>query len=369
VRAPDPAGSPSPGTSVAPFGVFVGLATLDVVHEVGSVPGPDRKVTAERQHVAAGGPATNAAITFAALGGRAVLVTALGPGPIARMIREEVEQWGVTVVDTADDAHEPPISAIVVDRARGTRSVTSPDARGARLRPTATDVAAAAITEEVDVVLVDGHHPDLALATTGGPVDPSGRTVAPSDRPTGAGLDPDDRTVDVVLDAGRWKPVMTALVPRLSAMICSADLRLPGLEDDEQERSAAALVALGVPLVATTHGPAPIRWWYRGEAGALDVRAVEAPDTLGAGDALHGAYAFAAAQARGTLRAIVARPAPGAAFSRGTPQAHPATTGGEAARDPITWLRFAADIATIRCATPGPRGWLEHLPPRPGGHD
>src|SRR5690625_5828251 len=71
-----------------PRGVFAGLATLDVIHRVDASPGPDEKVTALSQFVAAGGPAANAAVTFAALGGHAVLLTALGRSPIARTIRD-----------------------------------------------------------------------------------------------------------------------------------------------------------------------------------------------------------------------------------------------------------------------------------------
>src|SRR5690625_5980424 len=67
-----------------PRGVFAGLATLDVIHRVDASPGPDEKVTALSQFVAAGGPAANAAVTFAALGGHAVLLTALGRSPIDR---------------------------------------------------------------------------------------------------------------------------------------------------------------------------------------------------------------------------------------------------------------------------------------------
>jgi sugar/nucleoside kinase (ribokinase family) len=56
-------------------GLFVGLSTLDIVYRVAAPPGPDEKVQAAGQDLAAGGPATNAAVTFAALGGAATLGT------------------------------------------------------------------------------------------------------------------------------------------------------------------------------------------------------------------------------------------------------------------------------------------------------
>ncbi|MFT4109924.1 hypothetical protein, partial [Propionicimonas sp.] len=64
-----------------PTGLFVGLATLDVVHLVDRLPAPNEKAVARRTWLAAGGPAAVAAITFAALGGRSRFWTALGPAP------------------------------------------------------------------------------------------------------------------------------------------------------------------------------------------------------------------------------------------------------------------------------------------------
>src|SRR5262249_1342223 len=67
-----------------PHGLFAGLATLDLVHTLERPLGPDEKSVALRQDIAAGGPAANAAVTFAALGGDAVLGTAPGAHPPAR---------------------------------------------------------------------------------------------------------------------------------------------------------------------------------------------------------------------------------------------------------------------------------------------
>jgi sugar/nucleoside kinase (ribokinase family) len=80
-------------------GLFVGLATLDVVHTVAAPVGPNEKAVATRQDVAAGGPAANAAVTFAALGGRATLVTALGRHPLAGAAAEELVSCGLDVLE------------------------------------------------------------------------------------------------------------------------------------------------------------------------------------------------------------------------------------------------------------------------------
>ena len=51
----------APVSEKAPVGVFVGLATLDVIHRVAKAPAVNEKITSAAQFVAAGGPAANAA--------------------------------------------------------------------------------------------------------------------------------------------------------------------------------------------------------------------------------------------------------------------------------------------------------------------
>ena len=61
--------------------------------------GSNEKATALRQDLAAGGPAANAAVTFAALGGEAVLLTALGGHPLAQVTANELVRAGVAIID------------------------------------------------------------------------------------------------------------------------------------------------------------------------------------------------------------------------------------------------------------------------------
>ncbi len=285
-----------------PVGLFVGLATLDVIHRVGHRPTGNEKVTADAQFLAAGGPATGAAVTFAALGGRAVLLTALGRGPLARLILEDLREAGVEVVDAAPEQDlTPPVSAVTVSVSTGERSVVSPDAVDSEARPPA---GLADLVSAADVLLVDGHHPLLGVAAA--------REARGSD-------------VRTVVDAGRWKPVMAELAPLVEVMACSADFRLPGCLDSPS--SAARLVQDGVPAVVVTQGAGPVLWWSGATRGAVDVPAVHAVDTLGAGDAFHGALCFYATWPDLDL--------PGR-------------------------LRAAAQVAALRVSSVGPRSW-RHL--------
>ena len=307
-------------------GLFVGLSTLDIVYRVAVPPGPDQKVQAAGQELAAGGPAANAAVTFAAVGGAPTLVTALGRHVLARHAAAELASRGVTVLDAAPDRAEPPaLSSVYVVEATGERSVVSVNAAGADPDAPAWLAATAA---GVPVLLLDGQHPRLALAAA---------TAARS-----AGR-------IVVLDGGSWKPALPDLLPLLDVAACSAAFRVPGTGSAE-ESAAALRDGYGVPAVAVTAGPAPVRWWYAGAAGEVPVPAVTARDTLGAGDAFHGALAWAlAAAAAGNSHDRAVAGLAGAEAPRGR---LPDAAGFAAA------LEFAARVAALRCETPGPRAWL-----------
>ncbi|EOD66216.1 PfkB family carbohydrate kinase, partial [Amycolatopsis vancoresmycina] len=135
----------------------------------------------------------------------------------------------------------------------GERTVVSRNAAGSQ--------ASWSGSVDADVVLVDGHHPNLALSVARAAGD-----------------------VPVVLDAGSWKPVLDELLPLVDIAACSAHFAAP--EPGLHQR--------GVPTVITTAGPRPVRWSTAdGGSGEVPVPAVEARDTLGAGDVWHGALAVA----------------------------------------------------------------------------
>ncbi|WP_188991551.1 PfkB family carbohydrate kinase [Saccharopolyspora thermophila] len=285
----------------APRGVFVGLTTLDVVHHVDARPPADGKATATAQFVAAGGPAANAAVTFAGLGGEAVLVTALGRSPVAEVVHADLAAHSVRIVDAVGDrATDTPVSAITVSGAQ--RSVVGIDATALRVE---RSPELSGIVDGADVVLVDGHHPVLADAA-----------VAAA---AAAG-------VPVVVDAGRWKESMRRLLPRTQVVVASAEFRVPGAGDSAA--TARALLDQGIPTVITTHGSAPVRWWHGGEHGTVPPPRVEAVDTLGAGDVFHGAYCFYSCRPGIDVASVIER---------------------------------AAAVAALRCRIPGPRAWLAQL--------
>ncbi len=230
--------------------VCCGLTTLDLTYEGALVVGTKTEVP--DYHWDVGGPAANAARTAALLGSRVLLHTLLGRGPFAAAAREVLAGDGVTVVDhtPVTSSWQVPVSTAVV-APDGERTVISGNASGA---PAATGPVP---DDDAAVILVDGHHPDLAAAVLAG----AGRAV-------------------VVLDGGSWKPGLAAVLPHIDVAVLSADFAAPdqGLLD-------------GVPAVAVSHGARPLDLRVGQQRLLIDVPAVAAVDTLGAGDVLHGALA------------------------------------------------------------------------------
>ena len=275
----------SPSTT-RPVGLFCGLAVVDVIQLVQAPPGPDDKIVALDQLIAAGGPATNAAVAFAALGGRATLAAPIGAGPLAELVRADLAGTGVELLDCCSDgaglAPGLSVSSCTITAGTGRRSVVSTNARAAA-DPAPLDRHAARVASgqaaPPDVVLIDGHNPALASAAL--------------DLAVGAGA-------LTVMDAGSWKEPAADLPARCDVVAASARFYPPGLAGPvtEPQDVARRLLDAGARGVVITRGERPALWWAAGALGAVQPPQVEAVDTLGAGDVFHGALAHALAGAR-----------------------------------------------------------------------
>lgn len=249
-----------------PEGIFVGLSTIDIIYTVSEHPAPNDKVTAQSQQVFVGGPATNAAITFAFLGGSTTLVTPAGRNPLSAVIKEECREFGVGLVDLAPDARDaPPISSIWVD-AEGQRSVVSANTVG-RTFPAA--IVNSALLANAQIFMADGHAMQACYAWA-----EAARAAE----------------VSVVLDGGSWKAGTEMLLQVVDVAICSADFLPPDCTD--QRDLIDYLQAAGVQEIAITHGPEPIQYVSRSASGVIEVPAIKPIDTTGAGDIFHGAFCF-----------------------------------------------------------------------------
>jgi sugar/nucleoside kinase (ribokinase family) len=164
----------------------------------------------------------------------------------------------------------------------------------------------------VDVLLVDGHHLDLAVP------------LAAAARGSG---------VPVLLDGGSWKPGLERLIADVDIALISEVFEVPdGLTAGTGHPSGEVLSkvrALGPEVVARSRGAAPIELLTGADRVEVAVPQVEIVDTLGAGDVLHGALAgWLAVRGTGDL------------------------VGG------LTW---AAQVASDSCTAPGARGWMADM--------
>lgn len=262
----------------APDGIFVGLSTIDIVYAVDQFPAANSKVAARSQDVFAGGPATNASIAFAHLGGKATLVTTVGRHPLASLIRDELQRYSIRLVDLNPDFDEVPvISSISVSRS-AERSVTSANAARVNEVPVKVDVG---VLKEASVVLVDGHYMQACQAWA--------RAARAHGKP-------------VVLDGGSWKHGTPELLRSVDTAICSADFLPPGCSTGDDV--IRYLKERGVPNIAITNGAEPIRFLSNGSSGMVKVPQVSVVDTMGAGDIFHGAFCYHLAMGREFVEAL-----------------------------------------------------------------
>lgn len=250
-------------------GLFVGLVTLDLIYLTPTLPDHNQKVVALDYAIAAGGPATNAAIAFQYLGNSARLFGVVGTHPLSQLAAADLQQR-VTLIDLIPDWTEPlPTSSILVTQATGERAVISINAT--RSQANADQIPAQLLqqirAQEIAIVLIDGHQ--IAV----------GQTIAQQAHQS---------QIPVVIDGGSWKPGFEQILPHVDYAICSANFRPPGCHT--QTDVLAYLQASGIQKIAITRGEKSIIYIEDSISGEIPVPHIAAVDTLGAGDIFHGAF-------------------------------------------------------------------------------
>jgi len=252
--------------------LFVGRTTLDVLYRLDHLPEEDTKVYARQLQAAPGGPALNAAITHALLGGQAMLASAVGSGPWAAPVRAELDRHGIRLLDlAAGTAYETPLCTVLVSTANSTRTIVNPPLSTLRLAPLAGSWEAtipASWGAVPSVVLSDGFFIEETAA------------FLAACKETGAA---------VCLDGGSWKPGTAELASLLRVAICSERFAVPG-HTPGADALFAWFAAKGVPHVAITRGAQSILASDCGRRFEIEISPIAGADTLGAGDVLHGAF-------------------------------------------------------------------------------
>ncbi len=286
-------------------GLFFGLSTIDCLYLVDLPPAMNQKISGQKQLLCAGGPSTNAAIAFSALGGKATLISCLGDHPLAAIARDEFETYAVDHRDICAGQHDVPVvSSVYITRNNGDRTVVSVNAahRPAYLK----DLEELSHTR-YQTALFDGQYMPQAIE------------LAKACRKKG---------VHTIFDGGSWKAGTEEMIQYIDTIICSSAFYPPGI--DTHEETLAWLMNHKVKRAAITRGEQSILAFENGRK--FERHPPEMPtirDTLAAGDIFHGAYAYYFARF------------PNARFDR--------------------LLEKSANIAAQACSFFGPRKWIDRF--------
>jgi sulfofructose kinase len=249
----------------------IGIAVLDYVYAVGSMPTRGEKYRAKDLAIVGGGIAANAAVAVARLGGEAELITRLGSDGTAREIVEELNRYGVRTDRSLRLWNKrSPVSAIFIDDA-GERMIMS---YADTTIPDGVDELPQTLPVGVNAVLGDTRWEAGALHLF--------RLAR-------------DAGVPSLLDADR-DPKDPALLDAPTHVAFSAQgLRgLTGIED--LPRALESLAKKHSNWLSVTDGGEGVFWLEAGRVRHMPAHRIKPVDTLGAGDTWHGAFALALAE-------------------------------------------------------------------------
>jgi sulfofructose kinase len=276
----------------------VGHASYDLVFSVPHHPGADEKIVADDLLGCGGGPAANAAVTVAKLGGKAGFCGYLGNDVYGDSHMRELQEHSVDIQFVVRGTSPTPLSTVLV-KPNGQRALINYKGQTSPLPATAIDFDGL----QAKVLLFDGHEPDISLRLLNQLLTRRSNTVRPEpvEGPATAGFDqlspngiPASRSgliaspIPTVLDAGSLHDGTLALMDKVEYLVCSEKFAVQYAGD---ENLALAKLAQVAPVVVITLGERGLIWQRGQERGSLNAPPIVAIDTTGAGDAFHGAFA------------------------------------------------------------------------------
>ena len=256
--------------------LLAGVAVADFVFNVDTMPRKAEKYRATNAHICGGGNAANSAVAVSRLGAKAMLAARVGDDLVGRFILDELARHEVdtSLVNCIAGAASS-FSSIYIDRA-GERQITN--FRGHGL---GDDAGWLDDVPPFDVLLADNRWEPLT------------RRAIRIAR---------DRKIPAIVDA---EPPFDPDAVKLASHVAFST---QGIYDFTGiEHPVAALQAASSKLdawVCVTNGAEGTYFIEDGRVENLPAIAVEARETLGAGDVWHGAFAVMIAQGREIRSAI-----------------------------------------------------------------
>jgi sugar/nucleoside kinase (ribokinase family) len=248
----------------------IGQSVWDIIARIDEGLVPDRKYRIESYMECAGGPALNAACVCGTWGEPTSLVSRIGNDRYGAMIMRSLSALGIgTAGMVRDPGARTSVSLIIVNGVTGERTIFN--------FPSSHVDSGASIPEEgPSVILSDGHEPGASTAYI--------RSFP--------------EAVSIV-DAGSYRPDVLTVARESNYVVCSrafAEQYLgrslsPGGEGMREDLLSLGRIHDGCRIVVTLGGEG-LAFLEGGRLATMPAFEVDAIDTTGAGDILHGAFAF-----------------------------------------------------------------------------
>jgi sugar/nucleoside kinase (ribokinase family) len=253
----------------------VGQPVRDLTFRVKALPERGSKANVEHFEQICGGNSLNAAIGIARLGGRASFCGPMGDASetASRYILEQMASEGI---DTSHIVHMPgvvtPISAFMIDESGERTGVTYRDPKLWDVTLPPADV----LLKDCAAVLAESRCAEFCTELCAEAI---------------------VRGIPVIVDVDRAMTMRDALLTGSTHLVFSSEplLETTGCQDEGEALKRVA--KLTPAFLAGTRGPRGTIWLdEQGELQETPAFAVQAVDTLGAGDIFHGAFALAIAE-------------------------------------------------------------------------
>ena len=246
----------------------IGHAAFDLSMFLDGYPVENSKCETQESREACGGPAANAAYLLSTWGCRCAFAGLVGDDAYGRRIREDFQTAGTdTSLLELRPGHATPLSAILVNRQNGSRTIVN------RKLPAAFDCDTSAYQPRI--LYVDGHELRASLAA----------------------LDAHPEAISI-LDAGSWREGTATLASKVHYLAASERfaLQATGLRDlqsDDSRRECLRRLRERFPTtVIVTLGENGLIFDDGSGYRHLPAFPAQTVDTTAAGDIFHGAFAF-----------------------------------------------------------------------------
>ena len=243
---------------------FLGICCADHIYIVDEYPQENIKIRAVKNYIQAGGFATNAAKTFALLGGEARLHTYIGINSFSNDVYKNLDLNNLKIIDYAPDNYNIGSSSIIINKTSGSRTIVS----------SAKDNLIDCFTKNLDILgnilFIDGFYIWTAISAI---------------------KQAKNKKIKVVFDADKWRD------DRYIDFLSNVDYVIAGSEFYPPNCRTQSDVILffkdmNIENFAITNGSKDIVFCHNNLLGTISVPQIECIDSLGAGDVFHGAFCY-----------------------------------------------------------------------------